>query len=191
MIAYLKGKVLAKDIIYLVLETNGIGYKVFAASPTLAHARVGQELALYIHTHVREDQFSLYGFLSADELNLFELLISVSGIGPKIALAALSGASASNIRSAIAGADPSVFTKVSGVGKKTAERIVVELKERIGEGAGEFSLGSSKHFSDSLDALVSLGYSRQEAREAVKRVPAELADSGSIVKAALRILGGK
>jgi holliday junction DNA helicase RuvA len=191
MIAYLKGKVLSKDLTHLVLETGGVGYKVYAAGVTLASAKPGQEMEFFIHTHVREDQFSLYGFLSSDELNLFELLISVSGIGPKIALAVLSGAEAGHIRSAIASADAGVFTKVAGVGRKTAERIVVELKEKIGEGAGEFNLQSSKQISDSLDALVALGYNRQEAREAVKRVSGESTDSSAIVRAALKVLGGK
>ena len=191
MIAYLEGTILAKQPTHLVVANRGVGYKVFAAGPALNKAKIGQALQLYIHTHIREDQFSLYGFLSADELDLFELLLSVSGVGPKVALAVMSGAAAENIRSAIASGDPGVFTKVSGVGKKTAERIVMELKEKIGESGPAGSLKGSQNFGESLDALLALGYNQQEARQALRRVPTELTDSGSIVKAALKILGGK
>jgi Holliday junction DNA helicase RuvA len=190
MIAYLKGKILVKAVNHLVLENQGVGFKVFAPTLVINAVRTGAEAALHIHTHVREDQISLFGFLHENELELFEQLISVSGVGPKIALAVMSGASADNIRSAIAGGDASVFTKVSGVGKKTGERIVVELKEKMGELGGR-GAGASRGFAEGLDALVALGYTQAEAREAIKHIPTELIDSGSIVKAALRILGGK
>ena len=188
MIAYLKGKILSKTANYLVLENQGIGYKVFLSTASLLNLRVGDSLAAHIHTYVREDQLRLYGFLSSSELNLFEMLISVSGVGPKVALSVLSGATPDIITSAIASGDASVFTKVSGVGKKTGERIVVELKEKIGDDLG-VGLKSSRELSESLDALVALGYSAQEARGALKNMPKDIKDSGSIVRAALKVLG--
>lgn len=192
MLAYLKGKILSKSSNYLILETGNVGYKVFVPAHILLNTKTGQELALYVHSYVREDQFSLYGFMSQDELNLFEQLISVSGVGPKMALGILSETSVKHIRSAIAGGEAAIFTKVSGVGRKTAERLIVELREKIGaEDADKINIKSSKEFSESLDALVALGYSAQEARDALKRVPADIADSGAIIKSALRVLGGR
>jgi len=188
MIAYLKGKILSKTATFVILETAGVGYKVFLPPTVVLNLRSDQEQEFFIHTHVREDQLSLYGFLTFDELELFELLLSVSGVGPKVGLAVISGGSATSIRSAIATGDVAVFTNVSGVGKKTAERIVLELKERIGE-AGDG--GSSRNFSDSLEALVALGYSQQEARSALKQITGEHQDSGSVIREALRILGKK
>jgi holliday junction DNA helicase RuvA len=189
MIAYLKGTILNKTTNYLIVETAGVGYKVYSPSTTILNLRKGSEVELFIHTHVREDQLSLYGFLSTDELELFDLLLSVTGVGPKVALAVLSAGTASSIRSAIASGEATVFTNVSGVGRKTAERIVLELKERL---VGEGSDGqSSKDFSEALDALLALGYSRLEARSALNQIPQDLPDSRSVIKEALKILGKK
>jgi Holliday junction DNA helicase RuvA len=190
MIAYLKGKILSKGQNFLVLEVGQVGYKVFVPASLLIKFRVGSELALNVHTYVREDQISFYGFSSPSELELFEQLISVSGVGPKIGLAILSSTSPEHVRSAIAGGEASVFTKVSGIGRKTAERLIVELKEKL-DGHLSVSGKLSKEFSESLDALVALGYSAAEAREALKRVPAELSSSGQIVREALRFLSHK
>lgn len=191
MIAYLKGEILSKGANFLVLSTGPVGYKVYVPASLLVKHKPGGALELFIHAYVREDQFSLYGFLTADELELFELLISVSGVGPKMALSILSTTSAEHVKSAIAGGEAAVFTKVSGVGRKTAERLIVELREKLG-GDGKMVSGKmSKEFSESLDALVSLGYSVSEARDALKRVPEQLADSSQIIKAALQVLGGR
>lgn len=191
MIAYLKGKILSKGPNFLVLSVGLVGYKVYAPASLLIKHKPGSELEAFIHTHVREDQISLYGFSSAEELELFEFLISVSGVGPKMALSILSATSAEHIKSAITGGDAAVFTKVSGVGRKTAERLIVELREKLGGAGTGISGKMSKEFSDGLDALVGLGYSANEAREALKRVPEQLSDSGQIVKAALQFLGGR
>lgn len=175
----------------MVLSVGLVGYKVYAPASLLIKYKPGSELEAFIHTHVREDQISLYGFSSAEELELFEFLISVSGVGPKMALSILSATSAEHIKSAITGGDAAVFTKVSGVGRKTAERLIVELREKLGGAGTGISGKMSKEFSDGLDALVGLGYSANEAREALKRVPEQLSDSGQIVKAALQFLGGR
>jgi len=192
MIAYLKGKILSKIGSSLILDVNGVGYKVAAPSGLLLSVKIGQEVELYIHSYIREDQFSLYGFPTAAELQLFEFLISVSGVGPKLALSILSATSPDHVKSAIASGDTAMFTKVSGVGRKTAERLIVELREKIGDGTfGEINLKTSKELAESLDALVALGYSQNEAREALRKVPKEVVDSGQIIRAALRTLGGR
>jgi len=191
MIAYLKGKILSKGPNFLILSTGQVGYKVYAPASLLIKHKTGGELEVFIYTYVREDQLALYGFSGPEELELFEFLISVSGVGPKMALSILSTTSAEHVKSAIVGGEAAVFTKVSGVGRKTAERLIIELREKLGGAGAGVSGKMSKEFSDGLDALVGLGYSASEAREALKRVPEELADSGQIVKAALQVLGGK
>ena len=190
MIAYLKGKILSKTANSIVLENQGIGYKVFSPASILLNLRLDDIVAFHIHTHVREDQLTLYGFLSIKELDLFESLLSVSGVGPKVALAILSGADPDDISSAIASGDSTIFTKVSGVGKKIGERIVMELKEKMGDSMGE-GIGSSHYIAESLDALMALGYSKQEGREALNKVPKDIKESSRVVKEALKLLGKK
>ncbi len=192
MIAYIKGTILTKATGHLVVVASGVGYKVAVPAALLLDAKTGQEISLHIFSYIREDQFSLYGFLTQNELEIFEMLISVSGIGPKMALSILSTTSVEHIRGAIAAGEAVMFTKISGIGRKTAERLIVELREKIGEaGSGPLNLAGSKELSESLDALVALGYSRQEARDALSRTPKDLQDSGQIIKAALKLLGGR
>lgn len=185
MIGSLKGTVTYKSSNYIILETSGVGYKVFVPPTLLFTLKVGQPLDLVIYTHVREDQFTLFGFLTLPELDFFELLLTVSGVGPKSALGIMSLESLDMIKSAIVSEDPSVFTKVSGIGRKTAERVIVELKEKLKSEVSAVPI--AKEHSDALDALVTLGYSQNEAREALKDLPAD-ADLQSKVKAALKKL---
>lgn len=189
MIAHLFGNIRSKGANFLVVDVSGVGYKVFVTPSTALESEIGAKASFFVHSHIREDQISLYGFLNANELDLFELLISVSGVGPKVALSVMSGANAGAIALAIKGGDPAVFTKVSGVGKKTAERIVVELKEKVEADATSANTHASRQLSDSLQALVTLGYGEKEAREALKQVPGDLTESSNIVRAALKILG--
>jgi len=189
MIAQLTGTIINKGLNYLVVDVAGVGYKVFASATTVLETPLNAAAMFFVHSYIREDQISLYGFLSANELNLFELLISVSGVGPKVALNVMSGATASAIASAIKSGDPAVFTQVSGVGKKIGERIVIELKEKMERIGTDNSSAASRQLSESLHALTSLGYGEREAREALKKVPAEFTESGNIVRAALKILG--
>ncbi|MGE5392485.1 MAG: Holliday junction branch migration protein RuvA [Candidatus Saccharibacteria bacterium] len=185
MIGSLKGAVQYKSASFIILETNGVGYKVFLPPTLLFTLKIGQPLSLVIYTHVREDQFTLFGFSTLPELEFFELLLTVSGVGPKSALGIMSLESLDMIKSAIVSEDPSVFTKVSGIGRKTAERVIVELKEKL---KTEISAAPiAREHSEALDALVSLGYSQQEARDALKDMPAD-ADLQSKVKAALKKL---
>jgi Holliday junction DNA helicase RuvA len=191
MIAYLKGKIIAKSNNYAILETGGIGYQVYAGENFLAELHKGSETEIYTHHHIREDMDDLYGFRDLEELQLFELLISVSGVGPKSALAVISLAAVTDIKEAIIRGDAGLLTKVSGIGKKTAERLVLELKNKVARSSngdilsgGAMSLGSS----DEIDALMSLGYSLPEAREALNAVEASITSSSGRVKAALKNL---
>ncbi len=192
MIAYLEGKVIAKSGTYLILQTGGVGYQIFAGENFLANVSVGNNQNAYIHHRVREDTSDLYGFASLGDLELFELLLSVSGVGPKSALAVLSLASSADIKEALVRGDASLLMKVSGIGKKTAERIVLELKNKILKTVSGDSLeesGSFSGLSDELDALLALGYSVNESRIALNKVGPELTSTASRVKAALRHLG--
>lgn len=190
MIAYLKGKIIAKPNNYLILETGGIGYQIFAGENLLAEINVGEERELYLHHRVREDLSDLYGFKNLEDLNLFELLLSVSGVGPKSALAVLSLASSDDIKEAIIRGDASLLTKVSGIGKKTAERLVLELKNKVARISTGVNLvgGSLLSGGDELDALMSLGYALNEAREALNKVEPAITSTSGRVKAALKYL---
>ncbi len=198
MIGSIKGKIVLKKEKFLVVETAGVGYKVNVSPDALSKAKtrtnersfgreVGDEIFLFIHTHVREDALDLYGFLNYPELEFFEMLIGVSGIGPKSALAILGITSIETLRKAIGIGDTSYLTKISGIGKKTAEKIVIELRDKMGT---ELEGSSLQEEMDSLEALKSLGYSQNEAREALKKVNADL-DTNKKIREALKILGGK
>lgn len=190
MIAYLKGKIIAKTNSYLILETGGVGYQVFAGENFLADTKTGSEQEIYIHHQVREDASDFYGFKNLDDLNLFELLISVSGVGPKSALAVLSLAATDDIREAIVRGDASLLTKVSGIGKKTADRLVLELKNKVAKASSGTSLsgGGLSGMGDELDALMALGYPINEAREALNLVESSITSTTGRVKAALKLL---
>lgn len=188
MIAFLKGKIIHKSLNSAILEVNNIGYQIFAGENFLAELRLGGEAEIYTHHHIREEASDLYGFKNSEDLELFGLLLTVSGVGPKSALGVLSLASAGDIKEAIARDDASLLTKVSGIGKKTAERVVLELKNKIIRTAGATAVLSSlsSGSSDEIDALMSLGYSLSEAREALNALGSEIIDSGERVKAALK-----
>ena len=188
MIGSIKGKIILKTEKALIVEASGVGYKISVSPDTLSKAKkVGDDIFLFIHTHIREDAFDLYGFLNYPELEFFEMLISVSGIGPKGALAILGVTSIETLRKAIGTGDTSYLTKISGIGKKTAEKIVIELRDKMGT---ELESSSLQEEMDSLEALKSLGYSQNQAREALKKVSPELSTNVKI-KEALKILGGK
>lgn len=186
MIGSIKGKILQKATNYVIIDTNGVGYKVFVTPILLTQLKVDQEISMLVHTYVREDQISLYGFERLAELEFFELLLTVSGVGPKSALGIMSLATVEMIKSAIVSEDPTVFTKVSGIGRKTAERVIVELKEKLRTQVDSSPV--AKEHSDALDALMSLGYSQQQARDALKSVPPTLTNLQEKVKAALKSL---
>lgn len=190
MIAWLSGRNLGIRDGAVIVETGGIGYKVAVSAYVLGKVAGTDEVSFHIHTHVREDILALYGFLSEDELSMFESLISVSGIGPKAALGILSIADTDTIRTAIVNRDPSLLTQVSGVGKKTAERVIVELQNKVSAPTGKVS-GATTADGEAIEALLSLGYKVSEARDALKAVPGDVKDVGEKVRAALRLLGKK
>src|SRR6478752_1105223 len=161
MIAHLRGKLLAKHPNQAVVETGGVGYDVTISVPTFSELPgVGGEVALHIHTHVREDALALYGFLRSSEKRLFEKLITVSGIGPKLAITILSGMAADEMVNAIRGNDIARLTRIPGIGKKTAERMVLELRDKLAtEGVAESPVtpALSAVEEDVLSALTNLG----------------------------------
>ncbi|HVQ65540.1 MAG TPA: Holliday junction branch migration protein RuvA [Terriglobia bacterium] len=168
MIARLRGKLAEKEPARVVIDVGGVGYEVFIPTTTFtAMPNAGAEVSLDIHTHVREDALSLYGFSSRQERRVFERLISISGIGPKLAVTILSGGSVEGLVGAIRRGDLARLTSIPGVGKKTAERIVVELRDKL----QEFTEEPAKPVveTDVLSALENLGYSRPMAEAAVRR----------------------
>lgn len=190
MLAYIKGQVKLKTEQFLIIENNGIGYKVFAPADILLENKVGDEVELYTYQHVREDALMLFGFKNYSQLQLFELLISISGVGPKTALGVFAVAEPADIKSAIVNEDASVLKKVSGIGAKTAERIVLELKNKVTGDFGEIKTKEEMSGDvDSIEALVSLGYSTNDAREALKQVDKTITNPSDKVREALKFLG--
>ena len=187
MIGSLRGKIISKKEKFLIVEASGVGYKVSASLDTLSKTKLNEEIFLFIHTHVREDALDLYGFLNQEELDFFEMLIGVSGIGPKGALSILGITSTETLRRAISIGDTSYLTKISGIGKKTAEKIVIELRDKMGVQLEGKSLQVEL---DALEALKSLGYSGIEARDALKQVSSD-SNTNTKIKEALKILSGK
>lgn len=186
MISHIEGKIKLRGAKFLIVSANGIGYKVHALPDTLK--RTGETTSLWTHLRVKEDALDLYGFESYSELEFFETLIQVSGIGPKSAMGVLSIAPLDTIKKAISSGEVAYLTKVSGIGKKTAERIIVELKDKMGR-LDDSASEMFKDEQDVLEALKSLGYSPNEAREAIKKIPDDVIGINARIKEALKILG--
>jgi holliday junction DNA helicase RuvA len=165
MIASLRGQVVARRLDGVVLDVNGVGYLVHATVRALRKAQDRGEVTLDTYLHVREDVLQLYGFAEPAERELFELLLSVSGVGPKVALAIVSNSTPSDLRRAIALEDETRFVAIPGIGKKTAQRILLELKEKLGPAEGVGSASGQELVA--RDALVELGYSLPEAERAL------------------------
>jgi len=172
MIAHLRGKLIAKHPNQAIVETAGVGYDVTITVPTFSElGGIGADVALHVHTHVREDAISLFGFVRPEEKQLFEKLLSVSGIGPKLAITILSGMAAADMVSAIRGNDIAKLTKIPGIGKKTAERMVLELRDKLKDfGLVSSAPPASPMEEDVLSALTNLGYQRPLAEKAVATV---------------------
>ena len=192
MISFLSGKILNKGQGYIIVEVSDVGYRIFVNPIMYSELNIGQKIELYTHQYVREDSLDLYGFRNLPELEMFELLLSISGIGPKSALGVLSIADVADLKDTIVRGDSSLLTKVSGIGRKTAERVVLELREKIGDKVDSSQkiagrgVGAS---GDEIDALMALGYSMSQAREALQRVDINIKDSGERIKEALKKLG--
>jgi Holliday junction DNA helicase RuvA len=188
MISQLFGNIVHKDVRYMVIDVLGVGYKVFATGETIQKAPSTSPVRLWTYMAVREDALDLFGFLTKEDQEFFEMLISISGIGPKTALTILNLANTATIKKAIATGDSGYLTKVSGIGKKNAEKIVLELKDKLIFTEAEGEHASRSYESDSLEALKALGYNEREARDALKKVPETITDTSECVKYALKIL---
>jgi Holliday junction DNA helicase RuvA len=194
MIASLRGKLELLGADWAIVNVNGIGFQVYVPTSTMSTlGRVGKEVYLYTHLHLREDNATLYGFGTAEELGLFETLITASGVGPRLALAVLSSMSVERAVMAIATGSTDLLTTVPGIGKKTAERLILELKDKIGAGliaipGTELTEGNA----DVVAALTSLGYSVSEASRAVATLPPDKGlELEEKVRLALQYFGGK
>jgi holliday junction DNA helicase RuvA len=197
MIASLRGKLLLTGPDYAVIETGGVGYQVFAPRPVLQRLDSDREVLLFTHLHVREDALVLYGFDSPDQRAFFETLIGVSGVGPRMALGLLSAAPIDQLHLAIANENTALLAQVPGIGKKTAARLVLELKGKIdlsrlpGVPAGAAPSGAGVLNAELQEILTSLGYSALEAQSAVSSLPADApADLEERLRLALRYFGG-
>ncbi len=194
MISSLHGKVESLGSDFAIINVGGIGFQVYMPTSTLSTlGAIGKEVQLYTHLHLREDNATLYGFASADELTLFQSLIGVSGLGPKLALAKLSGMRVEQLVTAIATGGADLLTIIPGIGRKVANRIVLELKEKIG--AGWITTPTTQLAQENMDvlaALTALGYSAAEATKAVATLPADSDLSlEEKVRLALGYFGGK
>ena len=183
MIGSLRGKILEVGATFSLLEIAGIGYRVMSPPSVLNTLKAGNDIFLYIHDHVREDAHDLYGFLTGADLQLFERLLTISGVGPKVGMTILSLGSAELVRHAIMNGDITTLTSVPGVGKKTAQKIMLELKGQLVELGQEAPADR-----EVIEALQSLGYTLSQAREAMKAITSESASTSDRVREALRFL---
>ncbi len=191
MITRLEGTLIEINPGDALISVNGVGYQVRMTPDALTELKklINQKVVVHTHLSVREDAHDLYGFIEKDELEFFQLLITISGIGPKSALAILSAANPETIGQAVASDDPEYLTKASGIGRKTAEKIVRELEGKV----AAIAKGSERpqHDGDAVEGLTALGYSEREAREALKKIPVEIVGASKRITEALRLLGKK
>ncbi len=194
MIASLRGTVESLSGDFAIINVNGVGFKVYMPTSVLSTlGTIGEEVRLHTHLHLKEDEATLYGFGSADELTLFQTLISVSGLGPKMALATLSAMTVDQVAMAIATGSADLLIRVPGIGRKMADRVILELKDKIGAGLITTSAAQlTQENSDVLAALTSLGYSISEASRAVATLPPSSdMPLEEKIKLALQYFGGK
>lgn len=188
MIGRIHGTLVEKHPLFGIVDVSGLGYKVYTTLPTLGKVSVGEDITLHTYLHVRENSLDLYGFEDKEEQLFFELLISVSGIGPKSAISILNIANPDSLKKAISAGDTTHLVKVSGIGKKSAQKIILELKDKIGDGyEGDALLMQDE--VDTLEALLSLGYSEKEVREVLQKLPKDIEGAHERIKEALKLLG--
>lgn len=196
MFAYIKGSLEVKSINYVVVENGGIGYKIYMSAKSIGTiGNIGDQVKVHIHYHVREDDISLYGFNSEEELRMFEILINVSGVGVKSALTMLSDITPSSFALAVINDDVTRLTKVPGVGKKTAQRLILELKDKLKSEditCEEIEVEEKKNNNINNDAVVALqvlGYSKKEAEIVLEKVDTKDLSIEETIKQALKYLG--
>lgn len=190
MISHVKGIITAKGLASVTLDVNGVGFLVFATQHNLENLKEGEAATLFTHMVVREDRFELYGFLHEHELNFFQLLIKVRDVGPKTALAILSLGNLAEIQSAIIHGDVATLQSVPGIGRKTAERIILELKEKVFASLDDASPQRAKA-DGVVGALENLGYSSKEAKEAIRDMPKELTTDDERLRWVLKNIGSR
>ena len=184
MISYLKGKLVNKSPTEIIIEVNNVGYRVGISLATFERlSNVGKDIKIFTHTYVREDALKLYGFTTKEERQIFLLLIDVKGIGPKLALTILSGVSPKRLKTAIVNEDLGLLTTIAGVGKKTAQRLIVEIKEPLSAILPEEGILGKEDYvlrNEAVNALVTLGYKRNQSMKAVDRVLPGLAKDATL-----------
>lgn len=193
MLSYLRGKIKYLNTDFVILDVRGLGYKIFITPKTynlLKKQKENTEVEFFTHLRLREDVQELYGFLTYKELEFFELIISVQGIGPRAGLQIMSEASILDIKSALARGDVDFFDKVPGIGRKKARRFIVDLQDKIDFLSEEGKEGET-NFDDAVSALKNLGYKENEVRQALRQVPNEIKDISKKIKYALRLLSKK
>lgn len=187
MIGLISGKVDHISLSRVVVNVSGVGYVIYTTLSNLERIKLGSEITFFTHTAVRENDISLYGFETEDELVMFEKLLGVSGIGPKSGLAIISVAGVRALEEAVISGNTAVLTKIAGIGRKTADKIVLELSGKV---VSHDISESMKDDLDVLEALKSLGYREHEIKEVLKKVPAETSGANDKIKYALKTLGG-
>lgn len=188
MIGALKGTVFSKSINSIILFTGGVGYTVFVTNGFLEQTHTDADVFLFIHSYIREDAFDLFGFSTTQEIHLFELLLTVSGIGPKTALSILDKG-VSHIQQAVQSSDVDFFTTIPRLGKKNAQKIIIELKSKLGSIAElDLSDTGSGETKELLDALLSMGFIKSEALESIKTLPPEATTLEQKIRACLKQL---
>lgn len=190
MIYSLQGTITEKEKDFIVIETNNISFQVFVTSFLLEKVKLNQNLKILTYLEVKEDILALYGFENRTELKYFKYLVAISGIGPKSALNVLSLIRLEDLEKAVLNEKLDILTKVSGIGKKTAQRIILELKEKINKNL-ESQPGQEGDDSLVIDALTSMGYTLGQARTAIKKIPLEIKGTDQRLKQALKILSGR
>lgn len=188
MIYSISGEVEKLGANYVVIDVHGMAFKVVVSVNTAQAVSEGGKIKLLTYFYVREDVLALYGFMNAEELELFELIISVSGIGPRAGMAIMSLASAQRLKAAISSGEAELLQKSSGIGKKTAERIVLELKDKVGSDGGGKTIELIEADSDVYEALTSLGYSQTQAKKALSKINPEVSGIKDRLREALKLL---
>ncbi len=193
MIYFVSGKLESKNVNYVVVEAHGIGYKIFVPMPTIKKLPdLGEGIKLLTYFYVREDAMSLYGFLEEKELNFFKALVSISGVGPKTALGVLSVAPVDNLVAAITRGESDLLQRSSGIGKKMAARVVVELRDKVfvDSGTGEETVRLMESDEDVYEALLSLGYSAKQAKAGMEKIDPKIKGVDARLKEALQKMKG-
>ena len=190
MIHGLVGELRWVGLNYIVLDVGGVEYRVVIPLGQEKQPKVGDKIHIFTHLNIREGGADLYGFFSEESLELFELLISVSGVGPKSAMAILSVASADKIRASIAGRDPDILRRSSGVGRKTAERIILELRDKVGLAGGSGAAKLAESDQDVYEALLSLGYQKRKVEDVLREIDSSITDVRDRLKDALKRIKG-